>query len=91
MPLFLQLVSTLSFVPRAYCIVTSLQATTVSQPTENQEENIMSRLNELFEATLVVGLAAFFAVALIGETQAARTEATQQTTQLAQADGARHG
>ncbi|HEY9101924.1 hypothetical protein [Chitinimonas sp.] len=50
----------------------------------------MTRINELFEATLVVGLAAFFAVALIGEAQP-KAQSAQNVAQLAQADGARHG
>ena len=50
----------------------------------------MTRINELFEATLVVGLAAFFAVALIGETQP-KAETSQPVAQLTQVDGARHG
>ncbi|GAB3252486.1 hypothetical protein [Chitinimonas naiadis] len=50
----------------------------------------MTRINELFEATLVVGLAAFFAVALIGEVQP-KAGTAQVAAQLAQADGAHHG
>ncbi|GAB3252019.1 hypothetical protein [Chitinimonas naiadis] len=51
----------------------------------------MSRINELFESTLVIGLAAFFAIALISESQPTQTQTVQTAAQLAQADGARHG
>ncbi|QNM97983.1 hypothetical protein [Chitinimonas koreensis] len=49
-----------------------------------------TRINELFEGTLIAGLAALFAVALISGPQPADTPAA--ATQVAQNDGAaRHG